>query len=62
LSMPRLNRGGWYSIVPRSSEYRSRLIVGADGVNSIVRRTIIGPIPKENVAACVGYFAGDTPV
>ena len=49
-------------MVPKSREYRSRLIVGADGVNSIVRRTIIGPMPKENVAACVGSFAGDTPV
>jgi len=49
-------------MVPRSRVCRSRLIVGADGVNSIVRRTIIGPIPKENVAVCVGSFAGDTPV
>jgi geranylgeranyl reductase family protein len=47
---------GWL-IRTRSGEYRSRLIVGADGVNSIVRRTIINRIPKENVAACVGYFA-----
>jgi geranylgeranyl reductase family protein len=38
-------------------EYRSRLIVGADGVNSVVRRAIVGPIPRENLAACAGYFA-----
>lgn len=41
----------------QSEEYHSRLIVGADGVNSIVRRTILSPIPKEDLAACIGYFS-----
>jgi len=41
----------------RDGEYRSKLIVGADGVNSVVRRKTIGPIPRENLAACAGYFA-----
>ena len=49
---------GWV-IRTRSREYRAWLIVGADGVSSLVRRTIVGPIPRENLAACIGYFARD---
>jgi geranylgeranyl reductase family protein len=32
-------------------------LVGADGVNSIVRKRILGSIPKENLALVVGCFA-----
>lgn len=47
----------YWLIRTRDGEFRSRLIVGADGVNSIVRRMVIGRIPKENLAVCIGYFA-----
>jgi geranylgeranyl reductase family protein len=35
----------------------AKLLVGADGVNSLVRRKIIGPISRENLALCYGYIA-----
>ncbi|MCJ7521873.1 MAG: NAD(P)/FAD-dependent oxidoreductase [Dehalococcoidia bacterium] len=39
-----------------SGEYRPQLLVGADGVNSVVRSRVIGRIPKDNMAACIGYY------
>jgi geranylgeranyl reductase family protein len=48
--------GGWL-IRTRNGEYSSRIVVGGDGVSSVVRRAIIGRIPRKNVAACIGYFA-----
>lgn len=38
-------------------EYGSRLIVGADGVNSVVRNAIVGRISREDIGACIGYYA-----
>lgn len=32
------------------------MVVGADGVNSIVRKSLIGPIPREHLAVTVGYM------
>lgn len=47
---------GWL-IRTRSGEFSSRIVVGADGVNSVVRRRIVGHIPRKNIGACIGYFA-----
>lgn len=47
---------GWL-IRTRNGESSSRIVVGADGVNSVVRRRIVGQIPRKNIAACIGYFA-----
>jgi geranylgeranyl reductase family protein len=47
---------GWL-IRTRNREFGSRIIIGADGVNSVVRRAIVGRIPSKNIAACIGYFA-----
>jgi geranylgeranyl reductase family protein len=35
----------------------AKILVGADGVNSLVRRKTIGVIPKEDLALTYGYFA-----
>jgi geranylgeranyl reductase family protein len=34
----------------------TKIIVGADGVSSLVRRKTIGPIPRENLGLGYGYF------
>ncbi len=36
---------------------KSRIVIGADGVHSLVRKKILGPIPKENLAIAIGYIA-----
>jgi flavin-dependent dehydrogenase len=42
---------------------RFDLVVGADGAGSIVRRTFLGPIPKERLMMAAGWFAsGDAPM
>jgi len=33
----------------------AKIVVGADGVNSLVRRTVLAPIPNQLLAQCVGY-------
>ena len=38
-------------------KYLAKLIIGADGVNSIVRKKILGPIPKTELGICYGCFA-----
>jgi geranylgeranyl reductase family protein len=40
-----------------NGEYHAKLLVGADGANSVVRRTVLGRISREDVAACIGYYA-----
>lgn len=49
--------GDRWLIKTRDGGYRARLVVGADGVNSVVRTKIVGRIPKENLAVCMGYYA-----
>ncbi len=36
---------------------RAKILVGADGVNSLIRRKTIGAIPKENLELTYGYIA-----
>lgn len=47
---------GWL-IRTQEGEYRSTLVIGADGAHSVVRRATVGRIPRQNLAACIGYFA-----
>jgi geranylgeranyl reductase family protein len=48
---------GW-NIRTQNGEYSSRIVIGADGVSSVVRSRILGHIPRKNIAVCIGYFAG----
>ena len=49
-------RSGWK--IRTNKEFRfARILVGADGVNSVVRRNTVGPISKENLALTFGYRA-----
>jgi len=50
-------KADYWVVSTRKGECHARVLVGADGVNSVVRRTLVGPIPKENIGVCVGYFA-----
>jgi geranylgeranyl reductase len=36
--------------------YDAKILIGADGVNSLVRRSIIGPLSKIDRGFCCGYF------
>ena len=36
--------------------YVVKTLIGADGVNSLVRRSIIGPLSKKNKGLCYGYL------
>ena len=47
---------GW-KIITNKGLHFAKIIVGADGANSIVRRRIIGPISNENLALTFGYRA-----
>lgn len=44
-------------IKTKQGMYTSKHLIGADGVNSIVRKKILGPIPKEDIGICYGCFA-----
>lgn len=49
-------RSGWK--IRTNKELRfARILVGADGVNSVVRRNTVGPISEENLALTFGYRA-----
>jgi len=50
-------RDGIWNVVTNKSLFYSKVLVGADGVNSIVRRKTVGPISRENLALTFGYFA-----
>jgi geranylgeranyl reductase family protein len=47
---------GWWKIRTQKQSYAVGTIVGADGVNSMVRRNIIGPLSKTDKGVCFGYF------
>ena len=46
-----------WRIRTNKGEYSSRLVVGADGVNSVVRGATVGRIPRQDMGACIGYYA-----
>lgn len=49
-------KGKIWKIKTNKSILSTRVLVGADGVNSVVRRKVIGPITGENLALTFGYL------
>jgi geranylgeranyl reductase family protein len=47
---------GWWKIRTQKQSYSVDTIIGADGVNSMVRRNIIGSLSKTDKGVCFGYF------
>jgi geranylgeranyl reductase family protein len=47
----------YWLIKTNKGEYESKIIIGADGVQSLVRKKIISPIPKEQLGLLFGYYA-----
>ena len=47
---------GWWKVRTQKQSYAVKTLVGADGVNSMVRRNIIGSLSKRDKGVCFGYF------
>jgi geranylgeranyl reductase family protein len=47
---------GWWKVRTQKQAYAVKTLVGADGVNSMVRRNIIGSLSKRDKGLCFGYF------
>ena len=54
-------RDGWCLRTASGQEYSAGFLVGADGVRSIVRRRVVGPIPRQHLAIAVGYRVSGAP-
>ncbi len=50
------HRHGYWKVYTQKHSYDFDVLVGADGVNSVVRNNIIGPLNKEDLGLCLGYF------
>ena len=44
-----------WKILTQEHSYMAKFIVGADGVNSLVRKSLVGPLNKNDLGACFGY-------
>jgi geranylgeranyl reductase family protein len=51
--------GKTWRVLTKENIYSTKVLVGADGVNSIVRRKTVGPISMENLALTFGYFTSN---
>jgi len=53
-----VKRGEGWSIKTEKKLHKADILIGADGVNSIVRRALLGPFRKEDLCFCYGCFTG----
>ena len=49
-------KGKIWNVITNKSIFSTKILVGADGVNSVVRRKTVGPISAENLGLTFGYF------
>ncbi len=47
---------GWWKVRTQKQSYAVKTVVGADGVNSMVRRNIVGSLSRMDKGVCFGYF------
>jgi geranylgeranyl reductase family protein len=50
------HKQGWWKVKTQRQSYAVKTLVGADGVNSLVRRNTIGSLNKADKGLCFGYF------
>jgi flavin-dependent dehydrogenase len=61
-SMDLLENSGKWLLRTASGSWKFDAVVGADGVRSVVRRRLLGHIPREDLALAVGYMVSDVPL
>lgn len=44
-----------WRILTQNRSYEAKIVVGADGVNSLVRKKLLGALNKRDLGACYGY-------
>lgn len=49
-------RDGFWEIKTTGKSYQAKTLVGADGVNSIVRRKTVGLLPRKDIGICYGHI------
>jgi len=49
-------RKDFWEVETTRQSYRVKILIGADGVNSLVRRSTIGPLSKMDKGVCCGYL------
>jgi len=49
-------KGESWKIKTAKKSYHVKIVIGADGVNSLVRRSIIKPLSRKDIGICCGYF------
>ena len=52
---------GWHVRTASGQVFSVDFLVGADGVQSIVRRRIVGPIPRQHLGLAMGYLVRGMP-
>lgn len=52
---------GWQLHMAQSGTYAADFLVGADGVRSVVRRHLVGPVPRQHLGLAVGYMVRGAP-
>ena len=49
-------KGESWRVITQKESYEVRTIVGADGVSSLIRRSLVGLLDKTDMGACFGYI------
>jgi len=49
-------KGKSWRVITQKESYEVSTVVGADGVNSLIRRNIIGALNKTDMGVCFGHI------